>query len=62
MSQTARSTALRRFRDREVSVLVATDVASRGLDVDGVTHVVNYSLGPVHGSVRHSRQSTEKHV
>jgi hypothetical protein len=36
--------ALDAFRDREVRVLVATDVAQRGLDVEGISHVVNYDV------------------
>lgn len=43
-SQAARTAALNRFSRGEVSVLVATDVAARGIDVDDVTHVVNYDL------------------
>jgi ATP-dependent RNA helicase RhlE len=43
-SQNARQRALASFRDGETRVLVATDVAARGLDVDGVSHVVNYDL------------------
>jgi superfamily II DNA/RNA helicase len=43
MPQIARERAMRRFRDGKVSALVATDVAARGIDVEGVTHVVNYS-------------------
>ncbi len=42
LTQTAREKALRRFREDKVSVLVATDVAARGIDVTGVSHVVNY--------------------
>jgi ATP-dependent RNA helicase RhlE len=42
MSQGARSRALERFASGGVDVLVATDVAARGLDLDGITHVVNY--------------------
>jgi superfamily II DNA/RNA helicase len=42
LGQGAREQALRAFRAGKVDVLVATDVAARGLDVEGVTHVVNY--------------------
>ncbi|MCF2529865.1 DEAD/DEAH box helicase [Yinghuangia soli] len=42
LGQGAREQALRAFRNGKVDVLVATDVAARGIDVDGVTHVVNY--------------------
>ena len=43
-SQNARTRALDAFRSGELSVLVATDVASRGIDVDGVSHVFNFDL------------------
>ncbi|MBB6373626.1 superfamily II DNA/RNA helicase [Pseudonocardia eucalypti] len=42
LGQAAREQALRAFRSEKVDVLVATDVAARGIDVTGVTHVVNY--------------------
>jgi superfamily II DNA/RNA helicase len=42
LGQGAREQALRAFRSEKVDVLVATDVAARGIDVTGVTHVVNY--------------------
>jgi superfamily II DNA/RNA helicase len=42
LGQGAREQALRAFRAGKVDVLVATDVAARGLDVEGITHVVNY--------------------
>ena len=42
LGQGAREQALRAFRSGKVDVLVATDVAARGIDVEGVTHVVNY--------------------
>ena len=42
LGQGARERALRAFRTGKVGVLVATDVAARGLDVTGVTHVINY--------------------
>ena len=43
-SQPARLQALEKFRSGEARVLVATDLASRGLDIDGITHVINYEL------------------
>jgi superfamily II DNA/RNA helicase len=43
MAQTARERALTKFREGKLQVLVATDVAARGIDVTGITHVVNYS-------------------
>ncbi|MGZ4501837.1 MAG: DEAD/DEAH box helicase [Nocardioidaceae bacterium] len=43
MQQVSREKALKRFREGKLKVLVATDVAARGIDVEGVTHVVNYS-------------------
>ena len=43
-SQSARQRALDRFRRGALRVLVATDVAARGIDVDGITHVINYDL------------------
>ncbi len=43
-SQGARQRALEGFRAGQVRVLVATDIAARGIDVDGITHVVNYEL------------------
>jgi superfamily II DNA/RNA helicase len=42
LGQGAREQAMRAFRTGKVDVLVATDVAARGLDVEGVTHVINY--------------------
>lgn len=44
MSQAARESAMQAFRDKRLKILVCTDVASRGLDVKDITHVVNYSL------------------
>jgi superfamily II DNA/RNA helicase len=43
MAQIAREKAMAKFRERKVRVLVATDVAARGIDVSDVTHVINYS-------------------
>jgi ATP-dependent RNA helicase RhlE len=43
-SQGARERALKGFKDRTIGVLVATDIASRGIDVDKLTHVINYEI------------------
>jgi ATP-dependent RNA helicase RhlE len=43
-SQNARQKALGAFRDGQVRVLVATDIAARGIDVDGISHVINFEL------------------
>jgi ATP-dependent RNA helicase RhlE len=43
-SQSARQRALSDFRRGKLRVLVATDIASRGIDVDGISHVINYDL------------------
>lgn len=42
LGQVAREKALKKFRTGEIDVLVATDVAARGIDIDDVTHVINY--------------------
>ncbi len=44
MAQDARETVMRRFRRGQISVLVATDVAARGLDIEDVSHVINYDV------------------
>ena len=43
-TQSQRQRALKRFRNNEISILVATDVAARGIDVVDITHVINYSV------------------
>jgi ATP-dependent RNA helicase RhlE len=43
-SQTARTRVLNGFRHGQVRILVATDLAARGIDVDGITHVINYDM------------------
>ncbi len=44
LSQSQRDFVMRRFRSRTLQMLVATDVAARGIDVNDVTHVINYNL------------------
>lgn len=44
LSQQQRDIVMKKFRDRVIRILVATDVAARGLDVDDLTHVINYGL------------------
>lgn len=44
LSQNQRDEVMNRFRDKSLQMLIATDVAARGLDVDDLTHVINYSL------------------
>ncbi len=43
-SQSARQSALKAFRERSVRILVATDIAARGIDIPGISHVINYDL------------------
>ena len=63
-SQNARQRALARFADGKARVLVATDIAARGIDVDGVSHVINFELPDeaetyVHRIGRTARAGTE---
>jgi superfamily II DNA/RNA helicase len=44
LGQAAREKALKSFRSGDIDVLVATDVAARGIDIDDVTHVINYQI------------------
>ncbi len=44
LSQGQREKILQKFRDKKITALVATDVAARGIDVDNLTHVINYSI------------------
>jgi len=52
-SQSARQKALAAFREGRTRVLVATDIAARGIDVDGVSHVINYDLPNIPESYVH---------
>ena len=44
MSQNQRDIVMKQFRNRQIQMLVATDVAARGIDVHNITHVINYQL------------------
>jgi ATP-dependent RNA helicase DeaD len=44
LTQARREKVLKEFREGKTAVLIATDVAARGLDIDGVTHVINYDI------------------
>ena len=44
MTQAQRNKVMRKFRDGQVEILVATDVAARGLDIENVSHVINYDI------------------
>ncbi|MFT4939801.1 MAG: ATP-dependent RNA helicase SrmB [Paraglaciecola sp.] len=44
MPQDKRNAAMQRFRSGEVKILVATDIAARGIDVDNITHIINYDM------------------
>ncbi len=51
--QSQRQKALMRFKQSEIQILVATDVAARGLDIDNVTHVINYTLPQTYNDYVH---------
>ncbi len=53
MSQSARERALARFESGKVQTLVATDVAARGLDLDDITHVINFDPPAEHKDYVH---------
>ena len=44
LSQVQRTTVLKKFRTAKLQILVATDIAARGLDIEGITHVFNYDI------------------
>ncbi|MDQ1911508.1 DEAD/DEAH box helicase [Paenibacillus sp. GD4] len=44
LTQAKREQVMKRFRDAKIQLLVATDIAARGLDVEGITHVYNYDI------------------
>ncbi len=44
LTQQQRDRVMQRFRDKDLQILIATDVAARGIDVEGITHVINFEL------------------
>lgn len=52
-SQNARQRALSNFKDKKIRILVATDIAARGIDIDNLTHVFNYDLPNIPESYVH---------
>jgi ATP-dependent RNA helicase DeaD len=58
LSQAQRDYVMKKFRDKNLQLLVATDVAARGLDVDDLTHVINYGLPDDVESYTHRRGRT----
>ena len=55
LSQAQRDYVMQKFRIKNIQLLVATDVAARGLDVDDLTHVINYGLPDEVESYTHRR-------
>jgi ATP-dependent RNA helicase RhlE len=52
-SQSQRQRALKKFKDGHVKILVATDVAARGIDVDDISHVINYDIPQTYDDYTH---------
>jgi ATP-dependent RNA helicase RhlE len=52
-SQSQRTETLKRFKDGKFSVLVATDIAARGIDVEALSHVINFDIPPTHEDYIH---------
>lgn len=52
-SQGQRQRALKRFKDTDIDILVATDVAARGIDVKDITHVINYAIPQTYEDYTH---------
>ncbi|MEK7096644.1 MAG: C-terminal helicase domain-containing protein, partial [Patescibacteria group bacterium] len=51
--QHQRQRALAQFRDNQINILVATDVAARGLDIKDITHVINYTIPQTYSDYIH---------
>ena len=52
LPQTTRDRVMKGFRSGQISVLVATDVVGRGIDVEGISHVINYDMPDDAGELR----------
>jgi len=53
MNQAQRQRVMKKFRDNKLDILIATDVAARGIDIDDISHVVNYDIPQDHESYVH---------
>ncbi len=53
LSQVQRDRVMKKFRDGRIDILIATDVAARGIDIDDITHVINYDIPQDHESYVH---------
>lgn len=53
MNQAQRQRVMKKFRDGKLDILIATDVAARGIDIDDITHVINYDIPQDHESYVH---------
>jgi ATP-dependent RNA helicase DeaD len=60
LSQAQRDTVMKKFRDKSIQVLVATDVAARGLDVHDISHVINYNFPDEADSYTHRSGRTAR--
>ena len=60
LSQTQRDYVMRRFREKSLQILVATDVAARGLDVNDISHVIQYNLPDEPGAYTHRSGRTAR--
>ena len=60
LSQAQRDAVMRKFRQKNITILVATDVAARGIDVDDITHVIHYKLSDEAAAYTHRSGRTAR--
>ena len=60
LSQSQRDAVMRKFRQKNITILVATDVAARGIDVDDITHVIHYKLSDEAAAYTHRSGRTAR--